>query len=61
MSNYSRREFLGLSALLAGGRIEFQSRSANAPSVQTSSSPDLVLINGRLFTSDAAMPRADRR
>jgi hypothetical protein len=60
MSNYSRREFLGLSALLAGGRIEFQSR-ANAPSVQTSSSPDLVLINGRLFTSDAAMPRADRR
>jgi hypothetical protein len=24
MSNYSRREFLGLSAVLAGGWIEFQ-------------------------------------
>ena len=59
MSNYSRREFLGLSALIAGGRIEFFSQSANAPSVQTTTSPDLVVINGRVFTSEPAMPRAE--
>jgi hypothetical protein len=58
MSNYSRREFLGLSALLAGGKLEPQKRTASVPSAQTTSSPDLVLVNGRVFTSDPSIPRA---
>jgi len=47
MSSYSRREFFGPSALSAGGRIEFQSRSSNAPSVQTSRIAAIALSTAR--------------
>lgn len=55
MSKYSRREFMGLGALLAGGRAGFQ----NPAQTQMNTAPDLAVINGRVFTSDPAMPRAE--
>jgi len=62
MRKYTRGEFLGLSALLAGaaslarlpGLPVKRTRAPVAPE-----SPDLILINGRVLTQDAAFPRAE--
>jgi predicted amidohydrolase YtcJ len=58
MSKHSRREFMGLGALLAAGGLEGQS-SAQSQQSRIDTAPDLVLVNGRVFTSDPAMPRAE--
>ncbi len=61
MSTYTRKEFLGLSALLAGGvgcaglpGTEAQETGSGGPQ-----QPDLALVNGRIYTIDDAAPRAE--
>jgi len=61
MTDYSRKEFLSLSALLAGA-LGFKKRtSRQAPLAQRGAGieADLILVNGRVFTQDAALPRAE--
>lgn len=62
MSMFSRGEFLGTSASLVAalglGTIP-TACAAGAPSGARNAAPDLVLINGRVFTSDDTQPRAE--
>ena len=61
MATYSRKEFLGMSALLAGG-VGYARRtgaSAQQTSVDGTSRPDLAVVNARVFTVDDARPRAE--
>jgi predicted amidohydrolase YtcJ len=66
MAKYTRGEFLGFSAALAGaftlGRLPAATPVAFAPGQQppaTSAEPDLIVVNGKVFTSDTALPRAE--
>jgi predicted amidohydrolase YtcJ len=69
MTDYTRKEFLGLSALLAGA-LGFKRSSDEAVSPRPVALPplvqrgagieaDLILVNGRVLTQDSAMPRAE--
>lgn len=66
MGQYTRGEFLGLSAALAGaftlkrlpGGAALPALAAQAPEA-SGGAPELVLINGRVLTSDTARPRAE--
>jgi predicted amidohydrolase YtcJ len=58
MPKYTRAEFLALTAGAAAvwpGMLQETSR----PGAPPSGPPDLIVINGRVFTSDAGMPRAE--
>jgi predicted amidohydrolase YtcJ len=67
MGKYTRGEFLGLSAALAGGfslgrwpsgrTVASAAQQPAAPS--STGEPDLVVVNARVYTSDAALPRAE--
>jgi predicted amidohydrolase YtcJ len=66
MSRYTRGEFLGFGAALAGaftvGRLPGARLAAQAqtPAVPTGGGePDLAVVNARVLTSDAALPRAE--
>jgi predicted amidohydrolase YtcJ len=66
MSKYTRGEFLGFGAVLSGaftlGRIPALGRAAafQQPALpQAGVEPDLIVINGNVFTSDTAQPRAE--
>jgi predicted amidohydrolase YtcJ len=66
MAKYTRGEFLGLGAALAGaftfGRLPFRAGTvaAQQPAAPASGGePDLIVVNGRVFTSDASAPRAE--
>jgi predicted amidohydrolase YtcJ len=66
MSKYTRGEFLGFGAVLAGaftvGRIPGLRQSASAqqlPPPQAGAEPDLIVVNGVVYTSDPAQPRAE--
>jgi len=66
MGQYTRGEFLGLSALLAGAFTLGRgpgARSAAAqqltPATPSSGGPDLIVVNARVYTSDPALPRAE--
>src|SRR5262245_38079968 len=68
MAKYTRGEFLGFSAALAGaftlGRLPGSSQPALAQTPQgapptSGPEPDLVVVNGNVLTSDAAQPRAE--
>src|SRR5688572_33349450 len=66
MGQYTRGEFLGLSAALAGAFTLGRgpgARSAAAqqltPAPASSAAPDLIVVNARVYTSDASMPRAE--
>src|SRR5262245_24314790 len=67
MGKYTRGEFLGLSAALAGafslGRWPGGKAVASAAQPPASplltGEPDLVVVNARVLTSDAALPRAE--
>lgn len=69
MTHYSRKEFLGLSALLAGA-LGFKRTPAAQPSPRPAAPPplpqrgagieaDLVVVNGRVLTQDSGLPRAE--
>src|SRR5262245_58867093 len=67
MGKYTRGEFLGISAALAGafslGRLPGGGRIVAAqtpqPSGSSTAEPDLILVNGNVLTSDTAQPRAE--
>ena len=52
MSMYSRKEFLGLSAVLAGGVgcAEFPDIGTQDANSDKGQQPDLAVINGRVYT-----------
>jgi predicted amidohydrolase YtcJ len=56
MSQMSRREALGIGALLAAPALGV---AAPAPTVRAAIDPDLVLLNGRVLTIDADLPAAE--
>ncbi len=60
MATYTRKEFLGLSALLAGGAgCAGGPGIAQETSVGRGQQPDLALVNGRVYTIDEAAPQAE--
>jgi len=68
MARYTRGEFLGFGAALAGaftlGRVpgaEHAAAAAQPPAPPTvpGGEPDLVVVNARVLTSEPAMPRAE--
>jgi len=63
MSKYTRGEFLGLSVLLAGGftlgRMPRVAQAAQPQPPAAGAEPDLIVINGIVYTSDATRPRAE--
>lgn len=65
MRNNSRREFLSLSAMLAGAvalaKVPFGRTLAQTPRLVPipPESPDFILVNGRVFTMDPVAPRAE--
>ncbi|HLE72317.1 MAG TPA: hypothetical protein VJH87_21745, partial [Vicinamibacteria bacterium] len=60
MTKYSRSEFLRLSGAAAAG-AGLAGSTARAQSGRTidATRPDLVLVNGRVLTMDASLPRAE--
>ncbi|MBW8862339.1 MAG: amidohydrolase [Acidobacteria bacterium] len=64
MAKYSRGEFLGFGAVLAGAftldplRAAAPSAVAQAPAARRGDEPDLLVVNARVLTSDTAAPRA---
>src|SRR4051812_12038087 len=64
MAKYSRGEFLGFGAALAGAftldplRAAAPSAVAQAPAARRGDEPDLLVVNARVLTSDTAAPRA---
>jgi hypothetical protein len=68
MAKYTRGEFLGFSAALAGaftlGRLPGAQPSASAqtpqpPQTTSGGEPDLIVVNGNVLTSETAQPRAE--
>src|SRR5262245_9570702 len=69
MAKYTRGEFLGFSAALAGaftlGRLPGAGRPVAAQTPQqpaagsATAEPDLIVVNGNVLTSDTAQPRAE--
>src|SRR2546430_11292850 len=61
MAKYSRGEFLGFGAALAGacGLGRLPAAAAQAAPAAVGTEPDLVVLNGVVYTSDAANPRAE--
>ncbi len=61
MSTYTRKEFLGLSALLAGGVgcSGLPGTEAQQTRPGAGQQPDLALVNGRVYTIDDAAPQAE--
>ncbi len=59
----SRREFLSFSAMLAGATsltsLPFARAFAARRSVATAEAPDFIVVNGRVLTQDATLPRAE--
>jgi predicted amidohydrolase YtcJ len=57
MSKYTRGEFLGLTAGLAGGLLPGRRRQPTTPSPPAPpGDADLVVLNGRVYTSDPTQP-----
>ena len=61
MSTYTRKEFLGLGALLAGGVgcAGLPGTEAQGTSDDDGRQPDLALVNGRVHTIDDSIPQAE--
>ena len=60
MATYTRKEFLGLGAVLAGGTVAARLPLAAAQEpAREAGRPDLVVINARVYTVDDALPRAE--
>ena len=60
MATYSRKEFLGMSALIAGG-VGLSGRSTTEAQEASNStrSPDMVVLNARVYTVDDNQPQAE--
>ena len=60
MATYTRKEFLGFSAVLAGGAgvAKLPVAAAQEPGA-AEGPPDLVVVNARVYTVDDALPRAE--
>jgi len=58
---YSRGEFLGFGAALAGayGLGQLPSLAAEPAAVSSGTEPDFIVVNGRVYTSDPTQPRAE--
>ena len=61
MSTYTRKEFFGLSALLAGGIgcAGLPDGATQETGADDGRQPDLVLVNGRVYTVDDTAPQAE--
>src|SRR5436305_3712265 len=61
MSKYTRGEFLGFGAALAGAFAVSGKPAAAAEAEQpsTSTAPDLLVVNANVYTVEAAQPRAE--
>src|SRR5439155_967693 len=67
MAKYTRGEFLGFGAALAGafslGKVPTLGRPVSAEQPPSAAGPgveaDLIVVNARVFTSDGARPRAE--
>jgi predicted amidohydrolase YtcJ len=61
MAKYTRGEFLGFGAALAGayGVGRLPSIAAETAAAPAATEPDFIVVNGRVYTSDAAQPRAE--
>ena len=63
MAKYTRGEFLGFGAALAGaftlGRLPGAEQTASAQPIVSAGEPDLIVVNARVLTSDTATPRAE--
>src|SRR5437870_3910013 len=64
MAKYTRGEFLGFGAALAGGfslgKLPAATQPAFAPSAPAATGePDLLVVNARVLTSDTTLPRAE--
>src|SRR3954447_18963650 len=63
MAKYTRGEFLGFGAALAGafslGRLPAGMPVAAQAAAAPIADPDLIVVNARVLTSDAAQPRAE--
>ncbi len=66
MANVTRGEFLGFGAMLAGAvslrKVPVPIDAAQAPPAAQGGGgiePDLVVVNGRVYTMDEAQPRAE--
>jgi predicted amidohydrolase YtcJ len=65
MAKYTRGEFLGFGAALAGafslGRCPAVAQTASqAPATSSAGvEPDVIVVNGTVYTSDSALPRAE--
>ena len=68
MAKYTRGEFLGFGAALAGafavgkqsaGAFALPVSAEQAPSPAAPGEPDLIVVNARVLTSDTAQPRAE--
>src|SRR6266850_403330 len=63
MSKYTRGEFLGFGAALAGafalGKAPGAEQPAAAQAPPATGEPDLIVVNARVLTSDTTLPRAE--
>ena len=61
MPTYTRKEFLGLGAVLAGGAgvARLPVAAAQEPSAGGAGPADLAVVNARVYTVDDALPRAE--
>src|SRR3954471_17638276 len=63
MAKYTRGEFLGFGAALAGafslGKLPAAMPRVAAQAAPPAGEPDLIVVNARVLTSDAAQPRAE--
>ena len=61
MTKFSRRKFIGSSSALAAAGLGLATEASLAQSAPISSdaSPDYVILNGRIFTSDSSQPNAE--
>src|SRR5438067_5111876 len=58
MAKYTRAEFLGLGAALAGALRVGASEPQNEPA-PVSSAPDLIVVNANVYTIETSQPRAE--
>ena len=62
VSKVTRAEFIGLGGIFAGAAVgcgPSAESDAQVPAARSATEPDLVVVNARVYTIDAAQPRAE--